>query len=57
MTLCPVALVIGCQRCVAFAVCPLKTVIGDYRPGDKPAGPAAKPKRAKRAKRGPKRAR
>jgi len=30
MTLCPVAIVAGCRKCPAFAVCPLKRVIGDY---------------------------
>lgn len=29
MTLCPIALVAGCQKCPAFNICPLKTVIGD----------------------------
>jgi hypothetical protein len=29
MTVCPVALVVGCQKCPAFSVCPLKSVIGD----------------------------
>jgi hypothetical protein len=29
MTLCPIALAVGCAKCPAFAVCPLKTVIGD----------------------------
>lgn len=32
MTLCPVALVAGCQKCPVFRVCPLKGVIGDYKP-------------------------
>ena len=31
MTLCPVALAVGCKKCPAFTVCPLKGVIGDYR--------------------------
>ncbi|HMK13904.1 MAG TPA: hypothetical protein VK460_02665 [Burkholderiales bacterium] len=31
MTLCPIALAAGCKKCPAFAVCPLKSVIGDYR--------------------------
>ena len=31
MTLCPIALVAGCKKCPAFAVCPLKGVIGDYK--------------------------
>jgi len=34
MTLCPVALAVGCRRCALFAVCPLKGVIGDYRKED-----------------------
>lgn len=29
MTLCPIAVVAGCQKCPAFSICPLKTVIGD----------------------------
>ena len=31
MTLCPVALVAGCQKCPVFKVCPAKGVIGDYK--------------------------
>jgi hypothetical protein len=31
MTLCPIALVVGCKKCPAFTVCPLKGVIGDYK--------------------------
>ena len=31
MTLCPIALAVGCKKCPAFTVCPLKSVIGDYR--------------------------
>ena len=34
MTLCPIALVVGCKKCLAFSVCPLKGVIGDYRKQD-----------------------
>lgn len=30
MTLCPIAIVAGCQKCPAFKACPLKGVIGDY---------------------------
>ena len=39
MTLCPIAIVAGCQKCPAFKACPLKGVIGDYK-GD--AGAQAK---------------
>jgi hypothetical protein len=29
MTLCPIALAVGCQKCPAFKICPVKTLIGD----------------------------
>ena len=32
MTLCPIALAVGCKKCPIFAVCPVKSVIGDYKP-------------------------
>jgi hypothetical protein len=48
MTLCPIALAVGCKKCPAFAFCPLKSVIGDYRPEDKAPGPAPKSAAAKR---------
>ena len=42
MTLCPIALAVGCKKCPAFSVCPLKGVIGDYKKGDEtPAKPPA----------------
>ncbi len=31
MTLCPIALAVGCKKCFAFPACPLKGVIGDYK--------------------------
>lgn len=34
MTLCPIALAVGCKKCAAFSACPLKGVIGDYKPDD-----------------------
>ena len=34
MTLCPIALVAGCKKCPAFSACPLKSVIGDYKPDE-----------------------
>ncbi|HSV69655.1 MAG TPA: hypothetical protein VLI72_06045 [Methylibium sp.] len=41
MTLCPIALAVGCKQCPAFSVCPLKTVIGDQKapPPPPPAPP------------------
>jgi hypothetical protein len=44
MTLCPIALAVGCAKCPAFSVCPLKSVIGDVpKPGGgKPVKPLGK---------------
>ncbi len=44
MTLCPIALLVGCQKCPVFAICPLKSVIGDYHP---PAGAPPSPESGK----------
>ena len=32
MTLCPIAIAVGCRKCAAFTFCPLKTIIGDHKP-------------------------
>jgi hypothetical protein len=40
MTLCTIAIAVGCRRCAIVSVCPVKTVIGDYKPS--PAKPADK---------------
>jgi len=34
MTICPIALVVGCEKCPAFSFCPLKTVLGDQEEND-----------------------
>lgn len=31
MTLCPIAIAVGCKKCPAFSVCPVKGVIGDFK--------------------------
>lgn len=36
MTLCPVAIAVGCKKCPIFNICPAKAVIGDYVPDAKP---------------------
>lgn len=41
MVLCPVALAVGCRKCPVFAVCPLKSTIGDYVPEKNPLAPRA----------------
>ena len=48
MTLCPIAIAVGCKKCPAFNVCPLKNVIGDQRPANeagKKQVPSSKPHR------------
>lgn len=52
MTLCPIALAVGCKKCPAFSICPVKSVIGDYKKPDEaspkqPSSPAARPPRDK----------
>ena len=34
MTICPIALVVGCEKCPAFSFCPLTTVLGDQEVKD-----------------------
>ncbi len=31
MTICPVAIAVGCKKCPIVAVCPVRSVIGDYK--------------------------
>ena len=31
MTLCPIALAVGCTKCPVFSMCPAKGIIGDYK--------------------------
>ena len=35
MTICPIALAVGCVKCPAFKFCPLTTVFGDQQEEDK----------------------
>ena len=52
MTLCPIAIAVGCPKCPAFSICPLKGVIGDQKDADKksaaPAAGGSKPGRDKK---------
>jgi hypothetical protein len=34
MTLCPIALAVGCKKCPVFNICPVKSMIGDYQPAN-----------------------
>jgi hypothetical protein len=49
MTLCPIAIAVGCEKCPAFRVCPLKSVIGNAPNPEPPAAPT-KPKSAAKRK-------
>ena len=31
MTICPIALVVGCKKCLALAFCPLTNLLGDQQ--------------------------
>ncbi len=46
MTLCPIALAVGCKKCAVFSVCPVKGVIGDYKPEDKGPEKKSAPKKS-----------
>ena len=35
MTICPIALLVGCKKCPAFSLCPLTTFLGDQEEEDK----------------------
>ncbi len=43
MTLCPVALAVGCRKCPIFSICPVKSIIGNHTPARKAAPQKDKP--------------
>lgn len=45
MTICPIAIVAGCQKCPALKICPLKGVLGDAPPKAAATEAAAKPRK------------
>ncbi|MDH5540789.1 MAG: hypothetical protein OEY03_15410 [Rhizobacter sp.] len=50
MTICPIAIAVGCKKCPAVSVCPLKGTLGDYKKDEPPATPAASSKTSKSGK-------
>ncbi len=42
MTICPIAIAIGCKKCPIFKVCPVKGTIGDFKP-EAPAASIVRP--------------
>ena len=51
MTICPVALAVGCRKCPVFAICPAKSIIGDQPKSADADNGSAKPKPSRKAKR------
>lgn len=54
MTICPIAMAVGCKKCPIFSICPATRIIGDQ--GDAAPAPtataSAEPKKANNNKRG-----
>ncbi len=47
MTLCPIALAVGCRKCPIFSFCPVKTIIGDQKEEEKNPSKGKAPGRTK----------
>ena len=45
MVICPVAIAVGCRKCPIFKVCPVKSIIGDYKPPSELAAEKPAPKK------------
>ncbi len=50
MTICPIAIAVGCKKCPAFSVCPVKATLGDYKKPDAAEEKAAAAKAKSSAK-------
>lgn len=48
MTVCPIAIAVGCQKCPAFSVCPLKGVLGDHKKDESPPPSSSSSSNSKR---------
>ena len=42
MTICPIAIAVGCEKCPAFKFCPLTTVLGDQQEEEDEINPSNK---------------
>ena len=45
MKICPIAIAVGCPKCPAFKVCPVKAALGGYKEEPPKQAPEKKPKR------------
>ena len=50
MTVCPIAIAVGCKKCPAFSVCPVKSTLGDFKKEETPAAAAKSEKKKPAAK-------
>lgn len=50
MTLCPVAIALGCRKCPVFGICPAKGLIGDFKADAADQAPAQKESAAAKKK-------
>ena len=48
MTICPVAIAVGCKKCPVFKICPVKSIIGDYKPDAEATQPLPPVKKARK---------
>ena len=39
MVICPIAIAVGCRKCPIFGICPVKGLIGDYKPDEEAKKP------------------
>jgi len=52
MTLCPIAMAVGCRKCPVFGICPVKGVIGDHKKAEETKSARRTPKAKSGRKRG-----
>lgn len=50
MTICPIAIAVGCRKCPVFKICPAKSLIGDAPKAEAPKTEAPKARSAKSSK-------
>jgi hypothetical protein len=46
MKICPIAIAVGCPKCPAFKICPVKEALGGYKEGADKESAAAKKSKA-----------
>ena len=49
MTICPIAIAVGCKKCPMFSICPVKSIIGDQAPSSASSAEKADAKSTKQS--------